>query len=220
MMNETLAAALAAASLFNQSAQRVFPASDELRPLLAQVPALSQDARGVADSPVNLLILGSEPAVRAAFDSARWGDGAKLQAVRVLPESFPPVSDEFLFGRRQDMSYVVDVRRLLSRHHFRLWRAPFAGPGGEAVWVGTANYDARPSVGWGGADTCGYAGLFHRIDPDIDKERDYVMVSLLPTGRMRDFRWLAQPRAVREGKDSKCSPYHTDGRVLVIRLNG
>ena len=92
--------------------------------------------------------------------------------------SYPnaPVSPAFLFGRRQDFAYQQEVdgnpRR---RHHVRFWRCPTGWllPGGHRVdWLAAGTYDK--SVGF---------SLFtfqftHKIDENIDIERDYIIESV------------------------------------------
>jgi len=180
--------------------------------ILAQLPATSSDSRGYSDSAVNLMFFGSETAVRAA--ARDWSDGSKA----VSAEAFPPISSEYLFGRAQDLTYYKDTRFVRSRHHFRLWRAPFKGPNGETAWVGTANYDLDMAYGRSDSGTCGPRGFYHRIDPDIDAERKFIADSLLESGRVQRLRLERHPRGVTSGVDSNCTRYFSDGNVLVVWL--
>ena len=215
---EAQAAAVERAARSARPPAAVEPAPRDLPAILETLPTLSRDERGFDDSPVNLLMFGHEAAVRAAAQAAGWEDADRAPKAAAEPESFPPVSAEYLYGRRQDLALFQDVRYPRSRHHFRLWRAPFAGPRGETVWVGTANYDADIAFGWKVYERCGMRGFYHRIDPDIDAERAYIGATLAAAGATAGSGLLSRPGGVHSGVDSKCSPYHSDGRVLLLTL--
>ncbi len=124
------------------------------------------------------------------------------------PDAFAPVSAEYLFGRAQDAAFLRPLSFLRRRHHFRLWRAPFKGPGGEAVWAGTANLDA--------ALVFLRSRFVHRIDPEIDRERDYILGSLANGPDVVRAVRVTRDAAARTGKDSNGCGYWTDGRILVL----
>jgi hypothetical protein len=190
-----------------------------LQALLAALPLTSSTLKGAPDSPVNLVFVGSEKKIRRAIDGAEWTEGTSSMARSIAggmldlasfhaPDVFPPVSAEYLFGRAQDAAFLRQLSFMRRRHHFRLWRAPFAGPAGEQVWAGTASLDA--------ALVLLRHRFVHRIDPEIDRERDYILGTL---GRGPDV--LSAVRVEREaagrtGKDSNGYGYRTDGRILVM----
>lgn len=143
-------------------------------------------ADGLVGDPVNVALTGTEAQLHHAFQSAGWHLAEEItlrSAFRTVVStirgtSFPsaPVSSLFLFGRRHDFAYQQEVDGSPhKRHHIRVWRCP-AGwllPGGHKVdWLAAATFDR--SVG---------LSLFtfqitHKIDEDIDIERDYVVGSL------------------------------------------
>jgi len=187
--------------------------------MLAALPPTSTTPEGAPDSPVNLLFVGSEDAIRRAIAGAQWTEGTasmtralaagmlKMASLRT-PDVFPPVSAEYLFGRPQDAAFLQQLTFMRSRHHFRLWKAPFAGPHGEPVWAGTANLDTSLIFR--------RLRFVHRIDPDIDRERDYILGTL---GRGPDVVRAARvgrTAPVRAGEDSNGSRYRSDGRILVM----
>ena len=190
-----------------------------LAAMVAALPPTSTSSSGAADSPVNLLFIGSEKSIRRAIGRAEWTEGTASMARSLaggilllasfrMPDVFPPVSAEYLFGRAQDAAFLRQLSFVRSRHHFRLWKAPFAGPGGEPVWAGTANRDA--------ALVFRRHRFVHRIDPEIDVERDYILATLgSGSGVVRAAR-VGRRGAARTGADSNGYGYRTDGGVLVV----
>ncbi|MFI5361923.1 MAG: LssY C-terminal domain-containing protein [Elusimicrobiota bacterium] len=198
-------------------APRARAASLSVKEMLAALPPTSGASDGTPDSPVNLLFVGSEAAIRRAIARAAWtegtasmtrsvAEGLSLLASLRAPDVFPPVSAEYLFGRAQDAAFLRQSTFISSRHHFRLWKAPFRGPNGEQAWAGTANFDA--------ALVFLRRGFVHRIDPEIDRERDYILGTLRNGPDVLLARRIG--RRARAGADSNGSAYRTDGGILVM----
>ena len=83
----------------------------------------------------------------------------------------------YLFDRPQDhgLAHAEPISVVAQRHHLRLWKAPFRVEGRE-LWVGAATHDT-------GFDRDQRNGaVTHKIDPEIDLEREYVAHSLEDTG--------------------------------------
>ena len=195
------------------------PSALDWNAILDRLPSTSATKDGSPDSPVNLIFVGSEEEIRGAIRAANWTAAttslAKSMADGVLHlilveklDVFPPVSAEYLFGRRQDMGFLRQLDLMGSRHHFRLWRTPFSDPDGRPVWFGTASMDLNLRYSNG--------RVTHRIDPDLDRERDYIMSTLASGPPAAGIRYFPHPRAVRAGGDSNGDPYATDGRVLTL----
>ena len=96
----------------------------------------------------------------------------------VFKRSYPqaPVSPLLLFARKQCLAYQQEVEgNAAQRHHVRFWRCPdgWLLPGGRRVqWLGGGTYDR--SVGL----SLFTLQITHKIDADIDIERDYIVDSL------------------------------------------
>jgi hypothetical protein len=187
--------------------------------MLAALPLTSKSPEGAPDSPVNLLFVGSEKSIRRAIDRAEWTEGTDSMAGAFAggllhlasfrtPDVFPPVSAEYLFGRVQDEAFLRQLSFMRSRHHFRLWKAPFTGPAGEPAWAGTANLDA--------ALVFLRHRFVHRIDPEIDLERDYILGTLGKDPEVVSAAHVGRAAASRTGTDSNGYGYRTDGRILVM----
>ena len=172
---------------------------------------------------VNLVIVGSQKNLQAALDASNWhmADTTKKGAVLdVLLETYEdkdylqlPMSTLYLFGRPQDFGYEMaePVEMVASRHHFRIWKAPFTSKGQE-VWVGAGTHDI------GFAKDKRNGRITHKIDPLVDGERDNIGSSLQKADKVRSLAYYLPSHPVQEAKNATGAKYHSDGRLLVIIL--
>jgi hypothetical protein len=191
--------------------------------LFEKIPRRIGDKSGNPGDMVNFLILGSETAMQNVFTAAGW---VKVDAdvqntiVHGLITSLEkqsyltmPMSQLYLFGRPQDYGWAhaepIDVVR--SRNHLRIWKATFT-VNGETVWVGAATHD----IGFERDERNN--GLTHKIDPDIDLERDYVEKTLCGTGLVTQvFHFLPQ-NPMKEARTATGGSFHSNGQVLILKL--
>src|SRR5712692_7642621 len=155
--------------------------------LFSKIPRRIGDKQGNSGDMVNFLILGSESVMQRVFATAGWVkvdadvEGTVLHGLigSLSKESYltMPMSQLYLFGRSQDYgwAHAEPISVVRSRNHLRLWKAAFQVHG-EPLWVGAATHD----IGFE-RDECNN-GVTHKIDPDIDLERDYVEKTLTSTG--------------------------------------
>ena len=146
----------------------------------------SRTREGLLGDPVNVGIRGSLEQLHTAMLRAGWhrADEVHLESARrmvlstLLRRSYPdaPVSPLFLFRQRQAFTYQQEVEgNPAQRHHVRFWACPpgWRLPGGKRVdWLAAGTYDR--SVGLSRFTL----QVTHRIDADIDSERDHVLRSL------------------------------------------
>jgi hypothetical protein len=125
-----------------------------------------------------------------------------------------PMSPLYLFGRVQDYgwAHAEPIKVVASRNHLRIWKAPFQ-VGGETLWVGAATHD----VGFERDER--NDGLTHKIDPNVDLERDYLEKTLAATGLVAEVSHALPANALKEARTATGGLFHSDGRVLVLRLN-
>lgn len=189
--------------------------------LFAQIPRRIGDLQGNPGDMVNFLIVGTEAQMKRLFTTAGWVvvdpdvKGAVISGLisSLSKESYLtlPMSQLYLFGRVQDFgwAHAEPIKVAASRHHLRVWRAPFLLDG-QAVWVGAATHDI------GFERDRRNNGITHKIDPDIDLEREYVEQTLTGTGFVRAFTYFTPENALREAKTATGGTFHSDGRVLVL----
>jgi hypothetical protein len=191
--------------------------------LFAKIPRRIADKDGNAGDMVNFLIIGSEAAMQRIFTAAGW---VKVDAdVRdtvlhgiigsLSKEAYltMPMSPLYLFGRQQDYgwAHAEPISVVSSRNHLRLWKAPFQ-VNGETLWVGAATHD----IGFERDQR--NDGITHKIDPDIDLERDYVEKTLTSTGLLAQITHFLPESPMKEAKTATGGTFHSNGQVLVLKL--
>jgi hypothetical protein len=191
---------------------------------LDQLPARVEDADGTPGDRVNFIIVGAEDRVVGALIDQGWvkvdrtpedAVGGALKSIlnrRGYVEI--PMSELMMFGRAQDYGFAMGdpVRVIAERHHFRLWKAPFTA-GGEAVWVGAGTHD----IGFDKDQRNGK--VTHKIDPDTDKERDFIVESLRQSGEAARVYYLTRKDPVKEAKTAHGGEFFSDGRTAIVILN-
>ncbi len=192
-----------------------------------RIPRRIQDKDGNPGDMVNFLIVGPQDKMQQAFVDAGWvlvdrtkGEAAlhaflSTYSKQVYTEM--PMSELYLFGRPQDFGYAhaEPVQVVQQRHHLRIWKADF-DIGGQPVWVGAATHD----IGFEHDNRSqSSTAITHKIDPDVDKERDYVSETLNATGDITASSKVTPPDPMREAKTATGGTFHSDGQVLVLRVN-
>jgi hypothetical protein len=126
-----------------------------------------------------------------------------------------PMSPLYLFGRPQDYgwAHAEPIKVVASRNHLRVWKAPFDVQG-QTLWVGAATHDT------GFEKDNRNNGLTHKIDPDVDLERDYVEKTLVSTGLVFETAHILPSDALKEARTATGGSFHSDGRVLILNLEG
>lgn len=141
---------------------------------------------GILGDPVNLALLGEEAQIHAAMRQAGWTaadpitnrSSWKIITTTLTRKSYPeaPVSDLFVFSKRQDFAYQREVDgNPAQRHHVRFWKAPegWLLPGGHKVdWVAAGTYDRK--VGF----SLFTLQVTHKIEKNTDIERDFIVHSV------------------------------------------
>jgi len=170
---------------------------------------------------VNFVVIGSQQQVQGAFDAANFhvadtdDKKAVLEAAMMTYENKDylamPMSTLYLFNRPQDFGYeqAEPIAMVASRHHFRLWKAPFTW-NGQTVWVGAGTHDI------GFAKDKRNGSVTHKIDPSVDGERENIGGSLQKGGKVKSMAYYLPPNPVQDAKNATGDGYHSDGRILVI----
>jgi hypothetical protein len=188
--------------------------------LFSKIPRRIGDKDGNPGDMANFLILGSEAAMQRIFTTAGW---VKVDAdVRntvlhgilgsLSKEAYltMPMSQLYLFGRPQDYgwAHAEPISVVRSRHHLRLWKAPFEVKGefleGAELTISASN-----------ATSAITASL--TIDPDIDLERDYVERALSSTGLVAEVSHFLPDNPMQEANTATGGSI-PNGQVLILKL--
>lgn len=192
--------------------------------LFEKIPRRIGDKEGNSGDMVNFLILGDEDQMKKVFTNAGWVKVDSDVAETVLAgfiasmskESYLtlPMSQLYLFGRPQDYgwAHAEPITVVASRNHLRIWKAPFT-VNGQMLWVGAATHDI------GFEKDKRNNGLTHKIDPDVDLERDYVRKTLSSTGLVAEVTHFLPKQPMLEARTATGGSFHSNGQVLVMRLS-
>src|SRR6266404_2048042 len=192
--------------------------------LFSKIPRRVGDKEGNPGDMVNFLIIGSEDAMQRVFTTAGWVKvdadvkGTVLHGIlgSLSKESYltMPMSELYLFGRPQDYgwAHAEPISVVRSRNHLRVWKAPFQ-VNGETLWVGAATHD----IGFERDQRNN--GITHKIDPDIDLERDYVEKSLSSTGLATEVTHFTPDNPMKGAKTATGGTFHSNGQVLILKLD-
>jgi len=191
--------------------------------LLDSIPTRVSDPNGAPGDRVNFIIVGSQDQLQAALKAAGWVTVDRSQRDAVVRGLFAslskeayvtlPMSELRLFGRSQDFGYAQadPLRVVASRHHFRIWKAPF-DLDGQTVWVGAGTHD----IGFDRDQRNN--GITHKIDPNTDGERDYIRDGLMQTGMVVKTDYITPSNPILKANTATGEEFNSDGRTLLVYL--
>lgn len=191
--------------------------------LAAEVIPTTNFARdGHPCDPLNLRIVGGADQLSAAFVSAGWyradeitlitSARISLDAVFGRKYSTAPVSDLYLFGRKQDFAFEKPGRTVRQRDHVRFWRNPIDAVDGRPLWIGGATRDAKVEL-----SKANHLPT-HGIAPDVDNERALIVGDLIHAGWVIAEEMVASFPGPTQQKNAMGDPFHTDGKAAHLTL--
>jgi len=184
----------------------------------------SEDLVGGAMEPVSFIFVGGADDLQRAFTQAGWtlaetpsvrGLATELwDVIRDRPDPHGPATPAYYAAQPQDLTFEkpgTASGSIRHRHHIRIWRAPICiAPSCTTVWAATCSYDlgiefvAKPYL------------LTHRIDPNIDHEREYIASGLRGSGATDAA--VVTVTGARHGKNAGGDAFTTDGRAHIMLL--
>jgi hypothetical protein len=195
-----------------------------LRKKLEELPSCVTDKAGnVLGDPLNLVLIGHGVDAIFPFITRGWrlDEPFDLHSIYRTIRAFlfgseylnAPVSPLRLFGRRQDLSLQKARNKISLRNHLRVWLAPFTIDGLQ-VWVAQISRDIGIKL-----TTKSWYLTTHRISPEVDQDRYYLLQDMIMTGAVSRFGFvrgvgrsaMPNPRTNLTG-----DPYVTDGLRLVL----
>jgi hypothetical protein len=117
-----------------------------------------------------------------------------------------------LNGAEPDMSWQKGLNDVSKRHHIRMWKAAGTWHGRE-LWVGAAARDIDFAYLRRGGR------LAHKIEEDVDQERDKVAYDLTFSSCGTPLDWTDRADLPRFARNATGDPIVTDGRMVAIELN-
>jgi hypothetical protein len=177
---------------------------------------------GAPGDPLNLRVTATSSQLGAALASAGWYRADEITIVTsmrisvdsVLARKYTsaPVSNLYLYGRKEDYAYERPGTSVRERDHVRFWDTGERADDGRPTWIGGATRDIKVELS--------HATHLptHGIAADVDWERDLVAEELTAAGWVTEEDWapgFGQPTRQINGDGF---PYYTDGRIAVLSL--
>jgi len=197
-----------------------------LQEYLKQAPRAVTNKAGTKEGdPVNLVVVGDFETILACFSGARWDQTEIINLATCIKTAksflfgsvyrYSPVSALYMYGRHQDFALQRARDSINERLHLRLWWTPRVWEG-KTVWIGQVSRD----IGVRLAKTWNLTT--HRIDPNVDEARDYVIAAMLETGHLAQVGYVGgvgESKAEEPRRNLTGDPYVTDGKRAVLILS-
>ncbi|HOW58379.1 MAG TPA: LssY C-terminal domain-containing protein [Candidatus Omnitrophota bacterium] len=195
--------------------------------LLKKIPCCTTNKKGTKNGdPFNLVVLGELEDVITIFTSAGWdetkaltaGSGFAMAKAFFTGESdrYSPVSPLYYKGHPQDIALQKARNTINQRLHLRLWYTPIRC-NGKPVWIGTISRDIGVRL-----TTKTWYLTTHKIDPNLDDARDYLLADLMQVFKVTKFGFIknqALEQSTHPRKNLTGDPYQTDNKLLVLELS-
>jgi hypothetical protein len=211
--------------LYEASELRHLDSMAALVSALEAMPCCVRDQGGTdTGDPLNLVFVGGIRALYYAFLRAGWDETETINRASLWKTAmsaltggayrYSPVSALYVFGRPQDAALQRARTSIHERNHLRIWLTALRFRG-EPVWIGQISRDIGVRFTWRTITT-------HKIDPDVDETRDFLLEDLAYAQVVEKFGYVGgvgaapyeQPRGNLTG-----DPYFTDGQRLVIWIS-
>ena len=181
------------------------------------LPRFTETIIGNPQEPISIIMIApNDETLIEVFSEAGWLQADQVSArslyqtgkAAVLKQSYPraPMTPSFWHSRVHDFGFEkpTDTHLVTQRHHVRFWKSNLETLDGNHVYIGTASFDT--SLKW---------LVTHKIEPDIDTERDVLTQDLITTGAVvvNKKAQFVQPTL---GKNFSGDQFFTDGKTYII----
>ncbi len=189
-------------------------------PALANLPVATLTGDGTPGDPLNFALVGTKREVVQCVVAGGWRPADPLSLKSSLeiveasvlgkPYASAPVSNLFLWGRKQDLAFEKPVgNNPRQRHHVRFWESAERDATGRPLWAGAAIFDRAVEL------SRRTGQVTHQIDGDIDRERETLAQDLRGTNRLLSHTYVDDFQPVKSGKNGGGDRWHSDGRLFL-----
>ncbi|HEV8074795.1 MAG TPA: LssY C-terminal domain-containing protein [Candidatus Acidoferrum sp.] len=193
----------------------------ELSEMIKMLPSRVTNAEGREGDMLNLIFQAREEDLQEAFAQAGWLKVEKSKRLIFWHLLWQrghytklPMDRLYVFGRAQDYSYALPdpLSIVARRHHLRIWKTGRVVDG-VPLWVAAATHDVSIHL------VKHKFRLFHRIDPNVDAERDFIAGNLSETKRLTREEYVNCPQPVSGAQTATGQDYYSDSRMLLLELH-
>jgi hypothetical protein len=177
---------------------------------------------GTPSDPLNIKVIATDEQLVIAFSSAGWYRADRIRVLSSLRLSVAtvfrlgyssaPMSNQYLFARKQDYAFQKPGSNVRERDHVRFWEMSECAKDGRPVWIGAATRDVDVDI------SPRTRLITHKIAPDVDSERATVAHDLTATGGVIKEHWESGFGHPVEMVNAMGYTFHSDGRVVVLTL--
>ena len=182
------------------------------------LPRNTETLTGNVQEPLNFLIVArDDDELLETFKKAGWYSADpinftsmnKIIRAVIFNQSYVsgPISPYFWNTEVNDFGFEkpTETNSARQRHHARFWRTDISFNDGTRLYVGSASLDVGMNL------------VTHRISPDIDTEREFLLSNLMKSGLVTRYerKQFTKPLI---GQDYTGDQYFTDGKSYVIYL--
>lgn len=183
------------------------------------IPRYTETLVGNPQEPLGFIFLAKDDyALVNGFEQASWyaADKAGIASVGTIARAAlfkqqyvtAPMTPSFWNAAVNDFGFEkpTEANTITERHHIRIWKTNMQ-QNGLTLYVGTASLDV--GIKW---------LITHRISPDIDTERVFVMDSLQSAGviaRVQEIQFV-NPTL---GKNFNNDAFFTNGKLFIVTFN-
>jgi hypothetical protein len=195
--------------------------SKALDEVVLSLPPRTSTPKGQDADVVNLAFIGSQKQIESAFQAAGWmstdapSRRATLRGLNalLLLRGYPhgPMSEQLLNARPYDFSWQKGLDSYAKRDHLRIWSNPDTWLG-QPVWFSASTQDVGVRI------LIRKKEITHRVDADIDGERDKIVRDLTLAGCVEAVHNTSRPEMPLSLKNATGDKLSTDGAVAVIQL--
>jgi LssY C-terminus len=192
-----------------------------LSEMLKMLPSRVTNAEGREGDMLNLIFQAREEDLQEAFAQAGWLKVEKSKRLIFWHLLWQrghytklPMDRLYVYGRAQDYSYALPdpLSIVARRHHLRIWNTGRVVDG-VPLWVAAATHDVSIHF------VKHKFRLFHRIDPNVDAERDFIAGNLSEAKRLTREEYVNCPQPVSGAKTATGQAYYSDSRMLLLELH-
>lgn len=198
-----------------------------------RIPRFTEALDGIEVDPVNIILLGSKLNLIKAFEQVGWQKADKLTintSIKMVSKflankSYPkaPFSSLYLFGRKQDIGFQEPIGQSpRKRHHIRFWATnteKIDDPLDINFWKKKQKIKNDEAMVWvgSGSEDVGFGftrltyQLSHKVNPNVDLERKYIL------GKLKKSKCIGKITYYKPGV-FKVGKYVSDGRIAVAKL--
>jgi ankyrin repeat protein len=199
----------------------VVPVDGKLKTIVAAAPIRVHTKDNKLSDLTNLMFIGSQQQLLAAFQESGWfeADGLNMSSamksvqatLRGTGYTQAPVSLLMIDGKAPDFVFQKSLDTFAKRHHIRVWKLPETYQGRD-VWIGAATHDIAISTSRGATKWS------HRIDPHIDREREWIETDMLYSGTASSYALVDRPHVPKKAANATGDEVVTDGQLSIVEL--